>query len=234
MITSLFNTQPGQYRLINGIYSFIQEDALQGDNRKFNQMYDRIAWSYHLSQRIYFFLKYGSEWNFRKSFLTELDIHDGDKVLEISTGTADNFRFLNKNAFYVGADISMGMLKQARRHCKNWKLNYALVHCEGEHLPFKDHSFDVVFHCGGINYFNDKKKAISEMARVAKPGTRLLIVDETDKLVRENYKKNPFLKKYFSEDSRVDIPVSFVPENIPILKSAIICKGLMYQLVLAT
>lgn len=234
MITELFKINSGQYNLVNGIYSFINEDSLKGDNRKYNRMYNKIAWSYHLSQRIYFFLKYGSEWKFREQFLSELNINDNDKVLEISTGTADNFRFLNKNAYYVGADISMGMLKQAKKHCQRWKMNYDLVHCEGEQLPFKDESFDVVFHCGGINYFNDKTMAIREMIRVAKPGTKIMIVDETNKLVQENYQKNPFLKKYFTDNSNIDIPTLLIPENIRIIKSEIICKGLMYKLILSS
>ena len=47
-----------------------------------------------------------------------------------------------------------------------------------ECLPFADESFDVVFHVGGINFFNDRAKAIREMIRVAKPGSKILIADE--------------------------------------------------------
>jgi len=46
-------------------------------------------------------------------------------------------------------------------------------------LPFADNTFDIVFHNGGINFFNDKALAISEMLRVAKVGNKLLIADET-------------------------------------------------------
>ena len=48
-----------------------------------------------------------------------------------------------------------------------------------EELPFADNTFDIVFHNGGINFFNDKALAISEMLRVAKAGNKLLIADET-------------------------------------------------------
>lgn len=37
-----------------------------------------------------------------------------------------------------------------------------------EVLPFKDETFDVVIHIGGINFFTDKSKAIQEMIRIAK------------------------------------------------------------------
>jgi ubiquinone/menaquinone biosynthesis C-methylase UbiE len=45
-------------------------------------------------------------------------------------------------------------------------------------------SFDGVFHVGGINFFNNKEAAMAEMIRVAKPGARILIADETEKGAR--------------------------------------------------
>lgn len=219
-----------KYKLNNGIYSFINETLLTGDNLKYKILYDKIAWAYNLSQRLYFLFKFGGERKFREPFLRELNIKGTDKVLEISVGTGDNFRFLNKQAEYVGVDISMGMLRQAKRHLKRWKIKSTLVHCEGESLPFENEFFDVVFHCGGINFFNDKQKAIQEMIRVAKSGTKLLIVDETDKLVRENYQKNPFLKGKFKEPDKATIPTELIPKEMTDIKSEIICKGLMYKL----
>ena len=218
------------FKLINGIYSFIDEKELTGDNLKFNRLYNRIAWAYNFSQRVYFWLKFGGERKYREPFLKELTIEDGHKVLEVSTGTGDNFRFLNKKAEYYGADISLGMLKQAKRHLKRWRVNAKLFHCEGEDLPFEDNYFDVVFHCGGINFFNDKQRAINEMVRVAKPGTKLMIVDETDKLVRENYQKNPFIKGEYGDAEKAQIPIDLVPSHMQNIESEIICKGYMYKL----
>jgi ubiquinone/menaquinone biosynthesis C-methylase UbiE len=216
-------------KIINGIYSFIDEKDLTGDNLKYNKLYNKIAWSYNLSQRIYFWIKFGGERKFRKPFLDDLKIKDSDKVLEISTGTGDNFRFLNKNAQYYGLDISMGMLRQAKRHLKHWKIKSTLIHGEGEDLPFEDNFFDVVFHCGGINFFNDKQKAINEMIRVAKHGTKLLIVDETDKLVKENYQKNPFIKNDYKDAEKAKIPIQLIPSDMKDIGADIICKGLMYK-----
>lgn len=219
-----------KYKFDRGIYSFINTDQLTGDNLKYNKLYDRIAWSYNLSQRIYFWLRHGGERKFREPFLKELNIRDGDKVLEVSAGTGDNFRFLNKNAKYHAVDISLGMLRQARKHMRRWKIDAELIHCEGEDLPFKDEYFDVVYHCGGINYFNDKGKAIREMIRVAKPGTKIVIVDETDELVRKNYQKNPFLRGSFEEAEKAEIPIHAIPADMRDINSEIICKGLMYKL----
>ncbi|MFN8254935.1 MAG: methyltransferase domain-containing protein [Bacteroidales bacterium] len=219
-----------QYKVISQIYSFINEAELTGDNLKYNRLYNKLAWSYNFSQRIYFWFKFGSEKKFREPFLSELDIKDGHKVLEVSTGTADNFRFLNRKADYYGVDISMRMLLQARKHLKRWKINGTLVHCEGENLPFADNYFDVVFHCGGINFFNDKQKAILEMIRVAKPGTKLLIVDETEQLIKENYQKNPFIKGSYTDAKKAAIPVNLIPLEMENIQSNIICKGQIYKI----
>ncbi len=121
-------------------------------------------------------------------------------------------------------------MTQPRKHCKQWKLNCDLVYCEGENLPFKDETFDVLFDCGGINYFNDKQQVILEMIRVANPGSRLMVVDETDKLIRENYQINPFLRNHFNDVSKANIPVNLVPIGMKEIKSEIISKGLMHRI----
>ena len=46
-------------------------------------------------------------------------------------------------------------------------------------MPFRASSFDSVFHIGGINFFSDKRTAINEMIRVARPGTKIVIADES-------------------------------------------------------
>ena len=45
-------------------------------------------------------------------------------------------------------------------------------------------AFDVVFHMGGINFFNDKAQALQEMVRVAKPETKFVIVGETEQITK--------------------------------------------------
>ncbi|KKK91698.1 hypothetical protein LCGC14_2710340, partial [marine sediment metagenome] len=64
--------------------------------------------------------------------------------------------------------------------------------------------FDVVFHMGGINFFNDKAQAIREMVRVAKAGTKLVIVDENEMYTRRRYYKTPLIMA----------PVSLLPSGM--------------------
>ena len=183
------------YRLngknIGGIYCFIDESELEGDNKKFVKLYNKISPFYYIGQKIFSKIKFGGEFNFRNDFLQYIEINENDTVLETSVGTAENFYFLNKKAKYYGADISMGMLKKAFRHIKRWKINAELNCCEAENLPYNDNVFDVVYSCGGFNFYNDKQKAVNEMIRVSKSGKKIFIIDETEKTVNEVYKNVP-------------------------------------------
>ncbi len=84
-----------------------------------------------------------------------------------------------------------------------------------EQLPYQDHTFDGVFHLGGINFFNDKKKAIEEMIRVAKPGARILICDENEKGARAYERFLPGFKRMAGESrSAIQPPVGLVPPEM--------------------
>ena len=76
------------------------------------------------------------------------------------------------------------MLRACRINTNKWKRPVKLYLANAEELPFKDNSFDVVFHLGAINLFQRKKQAIDKMISVAKPGTRIVIADETEKALK--------------------------------------------------
>ena len=92
-----------------------------------------------------------------------------------------------------------------------------------ESLPFADESFDVVFHVGGINFFNDRAKAIREMIRVARPGSLLLIADETEEHVKATYERGPITDRYYKNRSEpVNPPVDLLPPEMQEVKLEIL------------
>ena len=143
---------------IDGINVFIDSVNLEGNNKKFVKLYNKIAPFYYLSMKIFGKLKFNGEKYFRKDFLDKIIINDNDIVLETSVGTADNFFYLNKNAKYYGVDISMEMLKMAVKHVKKWKTNAEFVCCEAENLPFNDNVFNIVYSCGGFIFIMTRKR----------------------------------------------------------------------------
>ena len=203
------NLNPALLTEKNGILQYLNPQYLAGDNEKYQKLYDRLAPLYDFGERWIGFLKYGnSVAQMRREMMQLLEWQNGAKVLYVSIGTGKDFNYIPANVDakslqLVGADISLGMLRRAQ---KVWsrKLELSLVHCAAEDLPFADNYFDIVFHVGGINFFSDKARAIAEMLRVAKPGTRLMIADETQDFIESQYQKNALTKKAYA-DAQFDL-----------------------------
>jgi ubiquinone/menaquinone biosynthesis C-methylase UbiE/uncharacterized protein YbaR (Trm112 family) len=208
-------TRTGEsFPLRDGIPVFLDEAGLTGLNKKYQVLYDRIARFYDLPTRIWAFFKTGGEANLRRAYLRHLEIKPGDRVLEVSVGTGSNLRYLPAEADYFGLDISWGMLRQCRRQLRRWGRQAELFLGEAERLPFRDEVFDVVFHVGGINFFNDRAVAIREMVRVAKPGTKFIVADETEKLAR-TYERAPLTGKFYrGRPEQIAAPVDLLPEGM--------------------
>jgi ubiquinone/menaquinone biosynthesis C-methylase UbiE len=193
----------GNYTEADDIPVFLDGKYVTGDNEKYMKMYDWMSKGYDLAETVIGKIKYGNAINkMRNETISKLEWRDNCSVLYVSVGTGTNLQFIprdvNKETLdIVGADISLGMLKKCRKKFGK-HLNLSLVNCCAEDLPFKDNEFDIVFHVGGINFFNDQQLAIREMIRVAKKGTKILIADETADYIEKQYKKSSLSKKYFA------------------------------------
>jgi len=114
---------------------------------------------------------------------------------------------------------------------QRWQPKAQLFQGEAERLPFRDAIFDCVFHAGGINFFSDKARAIAKMVRVAKPGTKIVIVDEMEKVVSEMYLKIPVTRSYFADRGEaVCCPIDLVPAEMGEIQARQIMEGKMYCL----
>ena len=193
----------------NGIFLYMNNDFVSGDNQKYMKMYDWMSYVYDFGEKWIGRLKFGRSLDhMRTELMSRLEWRNNISVLYVSIGTGTDLSYLPqgidlKTIDMVGADISMGMLKRCK---KKWqkKTNLTLVQGPAEELPFADNTFDIVFHNGAINFFNDKARAMSEMLRVAKAGSKILVADETADFVESQYKKSIFSKSYF-EGKTVDL-----------------------------
>lgn len=224
----LINPESGRrYPIRDGILVFLQDVA--GLNRKYQTMYDRLAPGYDFAERVVYWVS--RKPNYRREYVGELEIPAGARVLEVSVGTGANLSYLRPDIEFFGLDLSWGMLHKCLRNLKRWQRSAQLFQGEAERLPFRDAVFDCVFHVGGINFFNDKARAITEMIRVARPGTKILIVDETEKVVREDYHKNPLTRRYYAgQEGAAFCPVGLVPAGMGEMQSRQIVEGRMYCL----
>ncbi len=171
------------YPIIDNIPSFLKKGDVTGNNAKYQRFYDKVG---KFTGSVFWFLCRLFRLDLvskRKDLLSDLHINPGDKVLETSIGAGANIPPLTRDAHYYGVDISLGMLKACQKYTLVKPYDLHLIHANAEHLPFKDETFDMVFHFGGINFFNDIPQAIKEMIRVAKPGSLIMIGDETQEHV---------------------------------------------------
>jgi ubiquinone/menaquinone biosynthesis C-methylase UbiE len=225
---SLRNTATGRiYPIRDGIPLFVS--TLTGSNLKYQTLYDRIAPGYDLAEGLYHW--FTRKPNYRHEFLNELQLQPQARVLEVSIGTGSNLRFLPQDIDYYGVDISWGMLHKCRQNLVKWRRKAHLFQAEAERLPFKVGAFDCVFHAGGINFFTDQARAIKEMIWVAKPGTKIVIVDETERTVRDSYQRTPAVRAAFPPGSeKVRCPIDLVPAGMEDVSAREICGGKLYCL----
>jgi ubiquinone/menaquinone biosynthesis C-methylase UbiE len=98
-------------------------------------------------------------------------------VLETSIGTRPNLPYFVNHVGVTevhGLDICSGQLTQCQRYARKRDWQVELTHANTEQLPYRDQVFDAVFHFGGINFFNNVQQAVDEMARVVKPGGKVV------------------------------------------------------------
>jgi ubiquinone/menaquinone biosynthesis C-methylase UbiE len=225
----LVSSADERFPIRHGIPAFLRPENLTGDNLKYNHVYETIGGFYDDIQRVFCGLKgYDRDAHFR-SYMHLLEVKPGQSVLETSVGTGLNFKYLPRGVKLSGLDLSPEMLMNCQANLRRWNLDADLYLGNAESLPFADSSFDVVFHVGGINFFNDRAKAIREMIRVAKPGSLLLISDETEKHVKQVYEKSPG-GLWKNRKAPVAAPIDLVPTDMLDIRLVELRDGDIYAL----
>lgn len=109
------------------------------------------------------------------------NLKPGYKVLDIAGGTGDMaMAFADKvgpRGQVVHTDINLAMLRQGRERLIDKGVLLPTTVCDAEHLPFPDEAFDLVCVAFGLRNMTHKDRALTEMARVLKPGGKLLVLE---------------------------------------------------------
>ena len=109
-------------------------------------------------------------------------LHPGERVVDIGCGAGlDSLiaaRMVGVGGSVIGVDMTPAMLEKARASAAKMGFSHVTFR-EGyaESLPAPDSWADVVISNGALNLMPDKAAALSEMARILKPGGRLQIGD---------------------------------------------------------
>jgi demethylmenaquinone methyltransferase/2-methoxy-6-polyprenyl-1,4-benzoquinol methylase len=136
-------------------------------------MFDRIARVYDLMNSV---MTAGLHHRWRARAADLARVGPGKRALDVATGTGDlAIELARRGAEVTGLDFSEPMLELARRKAPGieWVRGNALE------LPFDDGAFDAVTVGFGARNFADLGRGLAEMARVAKPGGRVVVLEIT-------------------------------------------------------
>jgi demethylmenaquinone methyltransferase/2-methoxy-6-polyprenyl-1,4-benzoquinol methylase len=143
-------------------------------------MFDRIAARYDLLNRV---MTAGLDRRWREAAAAAADVAVGESALDVCTGTGDLAfalaRRVTPTGRVVGADFAEKMLERARAKAADRSENVEFVQADALALPFADDTFDGATVAFGIRNVSDLAKGLSEMARVVRPGGRVVILEIT-------------------------------------------------------
>ena len=141
-------------------------------------VFDSVATRYDLMNDL---LSFGLHRLWKTYAVAVANLRPGDKVLDIAGGTGDLARaFASKvgtQGLVVLTDINEAMLRVGRDRLLDRGVVVPTLTCDAEHLPFADANFDLVSVAFGLRNMTHKDAALAEMARVLRPGGRLLVLE---------------------------------------------------------
>lgn len=227
------DSKGNQFPIENGIPNFIFPKKLSKSDEDSLDWYKNNAAVYDDFLPMTFDTFGVDEDEERKKMIDSLKLEKQHKVLETGCGTGrDSLKIaekLDQNGELYLQDISeeilkIGIEKFSKKSLKP-KIEFSLAN--GYYLPFKDNYFDRVFHFGGLNTFGDIKRGISEMARVCKPGGRVVVGDENMPLWLRDTEFGKVLMNS-NPHYRYNLPLEFLPIQARNVKIEWFIGGVFY------
>jgi SAM-dependent methyltransferase len=110
-----------------------------------------------------------------------LRLATGERVLDVGCGTGDDARrmahFVGRDGYVLGLDSSRSMASEALGRGPRRQSPVEFAVGDVQHLPVDDSTFDVCRAERVLQHVDAPRRALSEMARVVKPGGRVMVID---------------------------------------------------------
>jgi demethylmenaquinone methyltransferase/2-methoxy-6-polyprenyl-1,4-benzoquinol methylase len=147
----------------------VSRATLDKDPHEVASMFDAVARRYDLTNTV---LSLGQDRFWRRATRSALRIGPGDRVLDLAAGTAvSTVELARSGAWCVACDFSVGMLEAGAQR------DVPKVAGDATKLPFGDAVFDAVTISFGLRNVVDTIAGLREMARVTRPGGRLVVCE---------------------------------------------------------
>ena len=147
-------------------------------SEKVRSMFADIAGNY---DRINTVLSFGIHHAWRNKAIKESGAKTGDHVLDCATGTGDlAIEFKKKvggEGYVLGTDFCAPMIEPAPAKAQKKGLKIDFEVADAMDLPYDDNTFDISSISFGIRNVDEPVTALREMARVVKPGGRVVVLE---------------------------------------------------------
>ena len=232
IITGSLVSETGNFFPIeNGIPDFTWPKELREVDLKTRELYDNLARDYDKFADIPFKTYYQNEIDIRESITDRLRINENSRILEVGGGDGRGayhiLKRLGKDGRLFFQELSSSFLRSATNRLKGYedKIEFSLANAS--YLSFPDNSFDAAHHFGGINTFSEIKRCLSEMARVVKPGGKVVVGDEG---IGPWLRDSEFGKIMINSNPLVgcDVPINLLPEEARDVKVEWIMMGAFF------
>jgi demethylmenaquinone methyltransferase/2-methoxy-6-polyprenyl-1,4-benzoquinol methylase len=155
------------------------ERVREGEKRaRVGRVFDRVAPRYDLMNDL---MSLGLHRLWKAFAVSVARVRPGERVLDIASGSGDLARALARRVGAAGevwaTDINRSMLERGRDRLLDAGCRLPAVQCDAERLPFPGAHFDCVCVAFGLRNMTHKEAALTEMARVLRPGGRLVVLE---------------------------------------------------------
>jgi demethylmenaquinone methyltransferase/2-methoxy-6-polyprenyl-1,4-benzoquinol methylase len=158
-------------------FGFATVDA-SAKSQRVRGVFDSVAPRYDLMNDL---MSLGLHRAWKAYTVAVANLRPEDRVLDLAGGTGDLAlafaRQVGSKGLVVHTDINEAMLSVGRDRLLDKGLALPSTLCDAESLPFRDAAFDLVSVAFGLRNMTHKDKALAEMARVLRPGGRLLVLE---------------------------------------------------------
>lgn len=147
-------------------------------SEKVRRMFADIADDY---DRVNSILSFGVHHIWRAKTVELSKAQPGDSVLDCATGTGDlALEFKQKvgdEGYVLGTDFCKEMIDHAPQKAKEHNLEVDFEVADAMNLPYEDDAFNISSIAFGIRNVDEPVTALREMARVVKPGGRVVVLE---------------------------------------------------------
>ena len=175
------------------------------------------------------FFCFGMDSLWRRKLVLTAKIREGEKILDVCTGTGKLAFLLAKRVgpqgSLTGVDFCEQMLDVAKKKLNSGAPNISFALSDAKDLIFDDNKFDLVTVSFGMRNVIDTSMALREAHRVLKPGGRFFCLELTRPkktwfMPFYNYycfNIMPFIAKKIL---KTDVPFTYLPQSIQAFPSA--------------